>query len=250
MRLLKRLGMKTKGQLNRRSYFAFGAAILVLLGLGVTSYRDVVESGESERWLRHTHEVPENLQSLSSTMNRIESNYRGYVLTGKESYIESWRADMLSARQSVATVGSLTQDNRVQQSRMPDIERLVVAKSQFGEVVINLRRVHGFDAAADAIRAGEGQLVMDQFQTSIRNMEDEERRLLGRRIGDGKRHLRQTKIVLFLGTLLGVLITLEAGRTARREVAARDLSESRYRGLLEAAPDAMVVVNQGGELCC
>jgi PAS domain S-box-containing protein len=240
--------MKSKGQLNRKSYLAFGVAILVLLGLGVTSYRDVVESGESNRWLRHTHEVLENLQSLSSTMNRIESNDRGYVLTGRESYVESWRADKLIAEQNVATLGSLTQDNRLQQSRMVDMERLVVAKFQFGETVINLRRAHGFDAAADAIRAGEGQQLMDEFQTLVRNMEDEERSLLGQRITDTKRHMRQTKILLFLGTLLGVVITLGAGRTARREAAARDLSEGRYCGLLEAAPDAMVVVNRSGEI--
>src|SRR3984893_16569550 len=33
-----------------------------------------------------------------------------------------------------------------------------------------------------------------------------------------------------------------------RNIATRKESDARYRGLLEAAPDAMVVVNQGGEI--
>jgi PAS domain S-box-containing protein len=41
----------------------------------------------------------------------------------------------------------------------------------------------------------------------------------------------------------GILVT-----AAVRDISARKTSEARYRGLLEAAPDAMVVVNQGGEI--
>ncbi len=41
----------------------------------------------------------------------------------------------------------------------------------------------------------------------------------------------------------GILVT-----AAIRDITVRQASEARYRGLLEAAPDAMVVVNQGGEI--
>src|ERR1700733_1521736 len=139
-----RLEMNAKTLLNRKLYLAFGAATLILLGLGASSYRDLIESSESNLWVRHTHEVLESLHDLSSAVDSGESSYRGYVLTGKESYVESWRANRLRARTDVATIGGLTTDNRFQQSRMPGLESLTAAKLQFGEMIIDLNRTHGF----------------------------------------------------------------------------------------------------------
>ena len=48
----------------------------------------MVISGESDRSVRHTHEILENLDDLLVAMGSIESGYRGFGLTGEESYLE------------------------------------------------------------------------------------------------------------------------------------------------------------------
>jgi PAS domain S-box-containing protein len=225
LRLVRTVEMKTKSQLNWKVQLAFGAAILTLLVVGAISYRSMIESGESDRWVRHSHEVLENLQDLRSAMDNIESSDRGFVLTGHEPYAESCQASQLIAEQKEATIGNLTIDNRLQQSRLPDLARLTAAKIQFAEMVINLRRAHGFEPAANAIRSGAGQRIMDEFQTLMGKMQDEELRLLALRFADAKRRLSHTKNVLMLGTLLGLLIAAGAGWSAQRDHAARVLAE-------------------------
>jgi CHASE3 domain sensor protein len=79
----------------RKVQLAFASAILTLLIAGGMSYRAISLSNESDRWVKHTHEVLENLQLLLSIMRSVESSNRGFALTGNESYLESYRFNVV-----------------------------------------------------------------------------------------------------------------------------------------------------------
>ena len=91
--------MKTKSLLNRKVQLAFGSAIAILLVVAAFSYRGMILSSESDRLVRHSHEVLENLQELLFAMQSIEASSRGFVLTGEESYLDSYRADIVSKQE-------------------------------------------------------------------------------------------------------------------------------------------------------
>jgi PAS domain S-box-containing protein len=215
--------------LNRKVQLAFGSAVAILLVVGAVSYRSIVMSGESDRWVRHTHEVLESLQNLVADMARIESSDRGFALTGEESYLESYRASILSAQQDVAAVRNLTKDNLKQQLQLPPLEELMARKIRLGDVVISLRRAKGVEAAADAIGSGRGQRIMTECLGIVSKMKDEELRLLLLRNVEAKRRLGQTQTVLLFGTLLGVLIAAGAGWIVCHDIAARGLAEEALR---------------------
>jgi PAS domain S-box-containing protein len=236
--------MKTKSPLNRRLQLALGAAILASLVVGAISYRSMVESTESNRWVRHTHEVLDKLQNLLTAMRSIESSYRGFALTGEESYLESYLASILSAEQGEATVRSLTADNPKQVILVQALESLAAQKIQFGKRVIGLRQTTGLEAAADASRSGTEERVIVEFQGVVRQMQDEELRLLVLRDADVKRRMGQTKTVLIFGTVLGLLIAAAAGWSVQRDNSQRGLaeealqdSEEKYRILLDGVQD-------------
>jgi len=201
-------------------------------------------SGESDRSVRHTHEVLENLQDLLISMQSVESGYRGFALTGSEKYSESFHADILRWQQDLTALRNLIEDNPTQQRQFLTLERLANQKFEFGETVISLCQTKGLAAAADSIRSGPGQRIMDDFQGAIRGLQDEELRLLVLRNADAKRRLGQTKIVLILGTVLFLLIAAAAGWSVQRDTSGRGLteealrdSEERYRMLLDGVQD-------------
>ena len=221
--------MKPKSLLGRKVQLAFAAAIAIMLVVGAASYRSMGASSESDRWVRHTHEVLENLQELHLAMVSIESTNRGFVLTGDESYVERYRASALSAKQSEATLRNLTADNPEQQRRLSALEALVAQRIRYVEMVFGLRRDNGFEAAVDVIQTGRGQRITDEFQSTVFQLRDEELRLLVQRDADAKQRLSQSKTILILGTVLGLLIVPAAGWSVQRDNSRRELAEAALR---------------------
>ena len=230
--------MTSKLWVSRKIQLAFGSAILILLAVGAVAYRGMIVSEESDRWVRHTHEVIENLQDLLFALKNVESSIRGFVLTDKESYLATLRASASRTVQDQITIRNLTEDNPTQQRQLPELARLASQKMQRAELLIAVRRSRGPQEAAAQIRNGPGQQIMDDFETIVREMQGEELRLLALRIADSKRRVAQTKAVLILGTFLGALIAAGAGWTVRRDSASRDLAvmalreeEERFRAM-------------------
>jgi PAS domain S-box-containing protein len=221
--------MKTKTLFSRKLQFAFGSAILALLVVGAISYRGMGESRESDLWVRHTHEVLENLQNLLAAMQTVESNASGYLLTGDESFLDVYRAGKIRAEKEQAILRTLTLDNAEQQRRLDALASLASQKFQLAEKVLNRRRTNRLEAATNAIQKGSGKKIMDDFQKLIAEMQDEELRLLVLRETDAKRRFAQTKTLVVLGTVLGLLITCIAGWSAQRDHSARALAEQALR---------------------
>jgi diguanylate cyclase (GGDEF)-like protein/PAS domain S-box-containing protein len=232
--------------LNRKVQLAFMSSVLTLLIAGGMSYRAISLSNESDRWVRHTHEVIETLQGLLSTVRSLESSNRGFALTGNESSLGFYRANVVRLGLEETVLRKLIMDNVEQQHQQQAIEKLAARKIQFGDLVIGLRRAKGLDAAADAIQSGLGERIMDEFQGKVREMQNEELRLLVLRDADAKRRLAQTKFVLILGTIIGILISTGAGWAVRRSDAAeREFAE---KAILEGENRFRTLANNMSQL--
>ena len=234
--------MRSKSHLNRKIQLAFGSAMLTLLVVGAISYRGMVLSNDSARWVSHTHEVLESVHDLVFAVESIESNSHGFALTGNESYLESYRNGLLKVAQDQAAIRHLTLDNPEQERQIPEFENLTAQKIQGAEKVIRLRQEQGL--ATTATRSGPIQGTTDEFLAVVGKLQSEELRLLVLRTAETKRRLSQTKPVLIFGTALGLLIAGAAGWSAHRDNSARGRaegalgdSEEKYRMLLDGIHD-------------
>ena len=246
--------VRSKSVSNRKMQLAFSSAMLTLLVVGAVSYQGMVVSSESGQWVSHSHQVLLSIQDLVLAVDSVESNSRGFALTGKESYLESYRAGLLKVAQDQAAIRSLTLDNPEQQRQVPALESLTAQKIESTETVIRLRQSHG--PRVDATRSASGQGTMDEFLAVVGKLQGEELRLLVLRNADTHRRLSQGKMVLIFGTVLGFLIVGIAGWSTLRDNYARGRaegalgdSEEKYRMLLDGVHDyAIFLLDPGGRV--
>src|ERR1035437_3972568 len=234
--------MRSESLLNPKTELAFGSAMLTLLVVGAISYREMVVSRDSARWVSHTHEVLESVHDLVFAVESIGSNSRGFALTGKESYLESYRTGVAKVAQDQAAIRHLTLDNPVQQGQIPLLESVTARKIQSAETVIRLGRTQGLAAVATQNEPGQG--TMEEFLAVVGKLQGEELRLLVLRTAETKRLLSQTGPLLLFGTALGLLIDAAVGWSAQRDNSARGraegalgVSEEKYRMLLDGVQD-------------
>jgi len=248
--------MKSSSVRNRKVQLGFGAAILTLLGAGVISYRALVESNRSLGWVRHTDQVLDQLQELLYASQNIESNSVGFALTGDKSYIESFNGNILREARAEGSIEQLTADNAAQQHRVPVLKKLLAQKIRLSESVIDLRRAKGLEAAAALVGDGAGHQTTGDIQDLVLEMQNEERRLLAARDAGAIRQLELTKIVLAVGSLVGLLTALVAEWGVRHENVKRGRteetlrhSEEKYRMLVDGVRDyAIFMLDLRGQI--
>jgi PAS domain S-box-containing protein len=248
--------MTTKSRLNRRVQLAFACAVLTLMAVGVISYHGMVVSANSDRWVRHTDDVLENLQRLLSTVRNVESSYRGFALTGEESYANAYHVSVANVQLDIATVHDLTVDNPVQQKQIPILESIAAQNSAYADAIISLRRTKGLQAAADYMgNAQDSQLFMNQFLVVFHQMKTEELGLLALREADAHRRMVQTKAFLIVGTLLGLLFTIGSAWSVDRDHSALLLAqdalregEGRFRTLANNIPQLAWMADEKGSI--
>jgi PAS domain S-box-containing protein len=242
--------------LDQKVRSAFGFAMLTLLLTGAFSYHWLIVYEEGSRRVLHTHDVLQNIQDLNLAMESIEAISRGFALTGKETDLDNYGANVSAVEQHEAAIRTLTTDNPTQQGYFPFIETLTADLIQHADMVINLRRSQGSAAAASAVEARGNARIKESFQATTGKLQQEELRLLALRRAETGRDSNRARWVLIVGTLLGMLLVVIAARSVLAESAKRQgsedalqESEEKYRMLLDGVQDyAIFMLDPQGQV--
>ncbi|HEY2135229.1 MAG TPA: CHASE3 domain-containing protein [Xanthobacteraceae bacterium] len=225
--------------------------VLAFLKLGATLL--LVASQSDAEWVAHTLKVETRISSLFAVFQSVDSRQRDYLLTGDPNDLADYRREVDRLAPEVAALRAETADNAVQQQ---NIEALTTVMTRVVDELNDIVRLHDSGADAEArqiVHRGKERVAMEEFRSIASRMKDEEERLLALRTSKAA----QTGMFIFvaniMGTALIVAIAFLALLAARRLVArdallASDLRARKFAYLLEAAPDAIVIVNQAGDI--
>jgi PAS domain S-box-containing protein len=231
-----------------------GSALLLIAALPLLPERSFNRARDAEQLVSHTLRVLNASGLLLSTMEDAETGQRSYLLTGDDGYLQSYRSAL--SKQSLArqSLRQLTADNSGQQARLGKLDQLVETRLAASSRIIALYGTDGRNAALAAIATDEGKRAMDEIRGLLRDIEQEEHRLLNTRTkAAAEAQDTQLKWMLRIGGALLVIMIAVAGVVTERVIgnhervaAALTTSEERFRTLANAIPQLCWTANADG----
>ena len=226
--------MKTRG-LSAPEAMTFSSKVIAALvlsamaGVGLLSYWDEVRNEEDRQWVTHTMAVVEKLQAIRIDITRAEAGQRGYLLTGEESYLETYQAGLDELHGDMEELRQLTSDNPVRQEAILRLDPLIAAREAELSGGIIGRQKSGLLAGVEVAYRDTGGKWMRQIGEQIGEMREKEGQLLSRRLETAASSTRKMKVVIIGGNALTILILLVKGFVIHWEIRARKLAEQHLK---------------------
>jgi signal transduction histidine kinase len=142
------------------------------------------------------------LSALLLALQDIETGSRGFALVGENSFLIPYDSGRAKVPEHLVAIERLTVDNAAQQQRVHRLSALVDAEVQIEAELIEVRRRAGAEAARARV-AGEGGLrSMDAIRELVREMENDEVRLLAARQATADAIFRRMTLALAFGVVV------------------------------------------------
>ena len=194
--------------------FAVLAGILLLVG-GITWERFSV-AREARTWTQHSNDTLLAIKDLELGIRGAETGQRGFLLTGKPSYLAPYEAALGRVSFLEGTLQRLTADDAVEQERLRTLSLLVQDKLEELAQTVQLRRTDGLQAALQVVQTDRGRDLMTAIQTVLDAMSADEQHQLDRRLDAAVSRGVTIRLLVFSGCALAVLGLLWAARVLNR----------------------------------
>jgi PAS domain S-box-containing protein len=205
--------------------FAFGLGILALVGF--VSYTANTTLVHDTQWVSATHDVLRGSERIVGELDRAESAARGFVLLGEARYGTQFDLTAQGLDQSLADLDQLTPDGTGQHARVQELKKLIAERVDSMRKGIEYRKKHSLQDTLNAnptLRSFEGT---GQIHQLIRDFQTEEQQLLLVRQARATNISFWTRLVIFLGTGLAVVMIAVASIIIRRENESRKRARQR-----------------------
>jgi len=204
--------------ITRKIVLAFSLIALILLVIGYKGWENATRLTATNAAMAHSFAVTSATQSLISYLKDAETGQRGFLLTGKEAYLDPYNNSLANIPRALNELRQLTLDNEGQHGRVDEAEQLANAKLAELKETISLRRQKGLEAALAVVLTDRGKLTMDQLRKVIAQMETTEREALARRNQESAESTQMMVMVILIGTVIAIVLLSTIGYGLNRAI--------------------------------
>lgn len=147
---------------------------LVLVGVIVwMNVMGVVKITLNIEQMDHSKEIEEVVQTLKEHLNDVETGERGYIITGKQVYLEPYEHGLIMVNSQRDELVRLLANSPAEQSRLAELKSRLDNKIAMSRTHVQARK-QSFEAARALVMEGTGKREMDALREILNRMTSEQ----------------------------------------------------------------------------
>ena len=234
---------------------AFAVLLIVLIGNGLLTRRQVGRQIASERGVADSRHMLLELEKAESLLKDAETSQRGFLYTGDPRYLIPYNEAKASIDAHFSALMRLAAGDPQKQATMLELQALEQVKmNEMAETLKMYGAGHADDARA-LVKSNYGLLTMEHFRQVIDRLEREEAAQEATRNGEYLRTVRRTIGSIYLASLLATIGLVTLAYYILREMSLREKHahemrerEEWFRTTLTSIGDAVIVTDNEGRV--
>lgn len=182
---------RTVGQLLA---LGFLVAVLTLLLVGGSAFAQMRQMRADQAAVAEATEVTARIDAVLHTVLDAETGQRGYVITGRSSYLQPYEQAVWRVEQDLDALQSIqSNDPRQSAAAVAQLRTAVEAKLDELAQTIELRRSEGFEAAQTVVLTDRGAEEMDTIRQLVTASQNQQERVVAERLAISRDSVTRTK---------------------------------------------------------
>jgi len=237
---------------------SFFIVFIILLLITTFSVKNIYELNNNSKSVVHTYEVKIALINNLSLLKDVETNARGFALTGNRDFLESIALTKSEIQKNILNLQLLLKDNPNKLLILESLKKLIDLRIAESSKLINARDRLGLNEAIKIISTQRGKEIMDDIRKISNNMEKAEDTFLIERnkIATDSYFLAQIfavagSIISIFFTLLLIILNKKSLKLKKNLLQSEEefKQSSQYaRSLIEASLDPLVTISADGKI--
>ncbi|RYD77247.1 MAG: hypothetical protein EOP53_13295 [Sphingobacteriales bacterium] len=221
-------------QRKRNVLAGVSLALIILIIIGIISYRTIHKNQQEVSWQKQTYDNLESIKAFQANINGAETGSRGYVITGDSSYLFAFDKYKISNDSILAKLIDRTKNNQIEQASYKDLQQL--SNKRFGRLALVQQTAskEGFKNAQYLINQGIGKRLMDSINIITNNIVAKERASLQSMEESSAKTARIVFFTIIAGTLISVGLIIAMFFLLVEQISRTQKSEQNIRKAKEA----------------
>ena len=177
------------------------SGLLMLMTVAVGAF-GTLSLYNSEADVQHSNEMYVRLGRLLALARDAETGQRGFVITGRDEYLEPYLDAVPQIARQFDRLEPLLKGDPAQQRRLARLHGLLDEKHRELQRVIDVRRARGFAAAQAIVMTDTGKAFMDSARATVAEMENQVAKQLAARQASAR---RIRNLAVLIGVASGLL---------------------------------------------
>ena len=157
-------------QVQRKLKIGFVVTFAVMVVTAIVPFGTAHWAHALQSQLRGAQTKIEHLTGVLSCMQDAETGERGFVITGREDFLDPYHDALVRLRQVRSDLRDDAQDEPAQAPLLQRLDQLVGAELAELDRTIALRRAQGFEAVRPIITSASAKQTMDQIRVVVADL--------------------------------------------------------------------------------